>query len=139
MELDNNKFIMDYFEEQVERTPNKIAITYDTESITYRELNNVVNIVASLLVEVGVGAECFVALLMERSIEMVIGMLAILKAGGAYVPMDIRYPEERIQYMLNDCQPKAIFTNCDTGFDLKKYLVIVSILIKRSQQIQNLW
>lgn len=124
MELDNSKFIMDYFEEQVERTPNKIAITYDTESITYRELNNVVNIVASLLVEVGVGAECFVALLMERSIEMVIGMLAILKAGGAYVPMDIRYPEERIQYMLNDCQPKAIFTNCDTGFDLKKYLVI---------------
>ncbi len=109
--FDQNMFIMDYFEKQVEKKPEKIAIVYDKESITYRELNDKANAVAVKLIELGVGAECFVALLMERSIEMIISMLGILKAGGAYVPMDTLYPEERIQYMLKDCNPRIVLVN----------------------------
>ena len=124
IDFNHNKFIMDYFEEQVEKTPNKVAIVCDSESITYRELNNVANIVAGLLIEAGVGSECFVALLMERSIEMIIGIFAILKAGGAYVPMDIRYPEERVQYMIKDCNPKVVLVNYDSDIDFGKYSVL---------------
>lgn len=121
IDFDHNKFIMDYFEEQVERTPNKVAIIFDTDTITYRELNNVVNTVARLLIEEGVGPNVFVALLMERSIEMVIGMLAILKSGAAYVPLDIRYPAERIEYMLKDCNPKMVLFNHDVDIALYSY------------------
>lgn len=122
--FDQNMFIMDYFEKQVERTPEKTAIVYDNQSITYRELNEKANDIAVKLIEQGVKAECFVALLMERSIEMIISMFGILKAGGAYVPMDDHYPEERIQYMLKDCKPKIVLVNSDIKIDLCGYPIL---------------
>ncbi|WP_152381478.1 non-ribosomal peptide synthetase [Paenibacillus brasilensis] len=90
------------FEEQVERTPEHVAVVFEDKHLTYRELNGRANQLARTLVAMGVERDQLVAIITERSIEMVIGMLAILKAGGAYVPIDPDYPTERIQYMLDD-------------------------------------
>ena len=99
---------MELFEEQVEKTPNNIAVVYEEQELTYTELNEKANQLAKKLRELGVKADDKVAILTERSIEMIIGIYGIIKAGGAYVPMDPEYPEERIRYMLEDCAPKAV-------------------------------
>jgi len=99
---------VELFEEQVEKTPNNIAVVYEEQELTYTELNEKANQLAKKLRELGVKADDKVAILTERSIEMIIGIYGIIKAGGAYVPMDPEYPEERIRYMLEDCAPKAV-------------------------------
>ncbi|MCP3738293.1 amino acid adenylation domain-containing protein [Rossellomorea sp. BNER] len=96
------KTIHELFEEQVVKTPNKIAVVYKEETITYQELNIQANRLAHLLRQRGMVAGDCVGLLMERSVDMVVGILAILKAGGAYVPIDPAYPVERMGYMLSD-------------------------------------
>src|SRR5436853_218821 len=94
------------FEAQVEKTPNAIAIAFDEEQLNYRELNARANQLARRLQALGVRAETPVALCLERSIDLIVGLLGILKAGGAYVPLDPTYPKERLQYMLEDsCAP----------------------------------
>jgi len=90
------------FEEQVERTPDAVALVFEGESLTYRELNDRAERLASLLRWLGVGPEVLVALCVERSLEMVLSLLGILKAGGAYVPIDPSYPVQRVEFMLED-------------------------------------
>ncbi len=90
------------FEIQAERTPDSIAVTDHERSLTYRELNRQSNIVAHRLIHLGIGTETPVGICLERSIDMVIGILCILKAGGAYVPLDPAYPEERLRSMIED-------------------------------------
>ncbi|MGP5810363.1 non-ribosomal peptide synthase/polyketide synthase [Pseudomonas aeruginosa] len=90
------------FEEQVERTPTAPALAFGEERLDYAELNRRANRLAHALTERGVGADRLVGVAMERSIEMVVALMAILKAGGAYVPVDPEYPEERQAYMLED-------------------------------------
>uniref|UniRef100_UPI000FD80AED non-ribosomal peptide synthetase n=1 Tax=Paenibacillus xylaniclasticus TaxID=588083 RepID=UPI000FD80AED len=96
------KTIHQLFEEQVERTPDRIAVVSETEQVTYRELNARANRLAHKLRKQGVRSDIRVGLLAERSVEMITGILGILKAGGAYVPIDPSYPQERIAYMLED-------------------------------------
>lgn len=103
------------FEAQVERSPDALAVLFDAEqkekpTLTYRVLNQRANQVAHTLRALGVGPECLVGLCMERSLEMVIGILAILKAGGAYVPLDPSYPAERLQFMVDDAQVSVLVT-----------------------------
>ncbi|MBB6714150.1 non-ribosomal peptide synthetase, partial [Clostridium gasigenes] len=105
---DKEKTVVDMFEEQLKKTPNNIAVVYEEEKLTYRELNEKVNILGVKLREIGIKPDDFVAISAERSLEMVIGILAIIKAGGAYVPIDPKYPKERTQYILSDCRPKAL-------------------------------
>lgn len=102
------KTIVDLFEEQVLRTPDRIAICHDQLTITYEDLNRKANQLARKLREKGVKPNDFVAILAQRSLEMLVGVYGIIKAGGAYVPISSAYPEERINIMLNDCRPKAI-------------------------------
>ncbi|WP_270168683.1 non-ribosomal peptide synthetase [Paenibacillus sp. SYP-B4298] len=90
------------FEEQAEQTPEAVAVVYEQEHLTYRELNERANRLARTLRARGVQADELVGLMTERSLEMIVGIMAILKAGGAYVPIDPEYPEERIRYMLDD-------------------------------------
>ncbi|MCP5052116.1 MAG: amino acid adenylation domain-containing protein, partial [bacterium] len=106
------KNIHQLFEEQVERTPDRIAVVSDAP-ITYRELNRRSNGLAHLLNKNGVGSRTnpIVAIMTERSLEMVIGIYGILKAGGAYLPIAPDYPQERIQYMLKDSGAKVIVAN----------------------------
>ncbi|MBV9790945.1 MAG: amino acid adenylation domain-containing protein, partial [Chloroflexi bacterium] len=97
-------------EAQVERTPNTAAIVFEGASLTYAELNARANQLAHHLRAQGVGPDVLVALMVERSLEMIVGMLAILKAGGAYVPLDPAYPVDRLQYMLSHSQAPVILT-----------------------------
>ncbi len=97
-----DKTFVDLFEEQVNKTPNKKAVIFKDDSISYRELNEKANQLASLLREKGVKPQSMVGIKAERSIEMIVGILGIIKSGGAYVPIDPGYPEDRIDYMLED-------------------------------------
>ncbi|WP_327195511.1 non-ribosomal peptide synthase/polyketide synthase [Paenibacillus alvei] len=90
------------FEEQAELYPDNVAAVMNERQLTYRELNERSNRLARKLRETGVEADQLVAILAERSLDMVVGILAILKAGGAYVPVDPDYPEERIRFMVED-------------------------------------
>lgn len=92
------------FEAQVEKTPNAIALVFENQQLTYRELNNRANKIAHYLQQLGVKPDVLVGIYMERSLDMVIGLLGILKAGGAYVPLDPAYPQERLAFMLADAQ-----------------------------------
>ncbi|NJR56670.1 MAG: amino acid adenylation domain-containing protein, partial [Acaryochloris sp. CRU_2_0] len=98
------------FEAQVERTPEAIAVVYNDEHLTYQELNAKANQLAHHLEGLGVGPEMLVGICVERSIEMVVGLLGILKAGGAYVPLDPNYPAERLQFMVADAQVQVLLT-----------------------------
>ncbi len=99
------------FEQQVERTPDQVAVICADAQLTYAELNWRANQVAWFLRSVGVHPEAPVAICVERSLEMVIGLLGILKAGGAYVPLDPAYPAERLHYMLADAQVPVLLTS----------------------------
>ncbi len=103
-----DKTIHQLFEEQVVRTPDNIAVVYEDKSLTYRELNQSANQLAQLLRQKGVNRDSIVGLMIERSLEMEIGILAILKAGGAYLPISPDYPEDRIKYMLEDSEAKVL-------------------------------
>ncbi|MCL6755244.1 amino acid adenylation domain-containing protein [Nostoc sp. CCCryo 231-06] len=98
------------FEEQVEKTPDAVAVVYEKEHLTYRELNNRANQLAHYLQTLGVKPEVRVGICVERSLLMVIGILAILKAGGAYVPLDPAYPSERLAFMVEDVQTTILLT-----------------------------
>lgn len=106
----NDKCIHRLFEEQVERMPDEIAIEFQDQQLSYRELNCRTNQVAHHLISLGVGPEKLVGICVERSIEMVIGLWGILKAGGAYVPLDPAYPEERLRFMLDDAGYDVLLT-----------------------------
>jgi amino acid adenylation domain-containing protein len=97
-------------EEQAARTPDAVAVVFETQSLTYRELNHRANRLAHRLRELGVGPEVLVGLCMERSPAMLVGLLAVLKAGGAYIPIDPAYPSHRIQMMLEDARVTVLLT-----------------------------
>jgi amino acid adenylation domain-containing protein len=104
------KCIHQLFEEQVERTPDKVALVFEDQQLTYRELNARANQLAHYLRSLGVGPDVLVGICLERSLEMVIGLLGILKAGGAYVPLDPSYPPERKAFMLEDSRSPVLVT-----------------------------
>jgi amino acid adenylation domain-containing protein len=109
-EYPKSKCIHQLFEEQVEKSPDSVALVFDNQQLTYRELNQRANQVAHYLQRLGVGPESLVAISMERSLEMIIGLLGILKAGGAYVPLDPQYPKQRLAFMLEDTQATVLLT-----------------------------
>ena len=98
------------FELQADRTPDAIAVVFEEERLTYRELDKRANQLAQHLVKLGVGPDVLVGILVERSLEMVVGLLGILKAGGAYVPLDPAYPRERVAFMLEDSAVPVLLT-----------------------------
>ncbi|MCG6135476.1 MAG: amino acid adenylation domain-containing protein [Nostoc sp. LLA-1] len=105
-----DKCIHQLFEEQVERTPDAVAVVFENQQLTYRELNCRANQLAHYLQSLGVSADVLVGICVERSLEMVVGLLAILKAGGAYVPLDPKYPQDRLTFMLKDAQVSVLLT-----------------------------
>ncbi|QGQ96125.1 amino acid adenylation domain-containing protein [Paenibacillus psychroresistens] len=105
------KTIHQLFEEQAERTPDHIAVVFGEQQLTYGELNERSNQLARLLVSKGVIADSIVGIMVERSLEMLVGILGILKAGGAYLPLDPDHPQARIRYMLEDSGAKLLLLN----------------------------
>jgi amino acid adenylation domain-containing protein len=98
------------FEIQVERTPDRVALTCGDEQLSYRELNQRANQLARRLKEIGVGPDVLVGIFLERSFEMVVGLLGILKAGGAYVPLDPAYPRNWLAFLLQDSNASVLLT-----------------------------
>jgi amino acid adenylation domain-containing protein len=105
-----DRCVHELFAEQARRTPDAVAVQFEAEQLTYAELNARANRLARHLVSLGVGAEALVGICVERSIEMVLGLLGIMKAGGAYVPIDPAYPAERQEFMLTSSQAPVIVT-----------------------------
>ncbi|MBC1238392.1 condensation domain-containing protein [Nostoc sp. 2RC] len=106
----NDKCIHQLIESQVERTPENVAVVFKNEQLTYRELNTRANQLAHRLQALGVEPDVLVGICVERSWEMLVGILGILKAGGAYVPIDPMYPQQRLNYLLEDSQVSIILT-----------------------------
>ncbi|WP_346397669.1 non-ribosomal peptide synthetase [Pseudomonas syringae] len=102
------------FEAQVEKTPEAIALVFEAHTFTYAQLNARANQLAHHLIGLGIGPDDRVAICVERSPEMVVGLLGILKAGAAYVPLDPAYPEQRLRYMLEDSAPAAVLVQSAT-------------------------
>ncbi|MDA2704725.1 amino acid adenylation domain-containing protein [Bacillus cereus] len=102
--------IQKLFEEQVVRTPDEVAVIFKKETLTYKELNEKSNQLARLLREGGVGPDTVVGIMVERSIEMVVGIFGILKAGGAYLPLSPNHPSSRLQFIIEDSGAKLILT-----------------------------
>ena len=105
-----DRCLHELFEEQVERTPGAVAVAYANEQLTYRQLDERANQLAHYLQKLGVVPDTLVGISMERSLEMIVGLLGILKAGGAYVPLDPEYPKERLAFMLEDAGVCLVLT-----------------------------
>src|SRR5262249_54137488 len=99
------------FEMQVNRTPDAVAVTFEDQALTYRQLNQKANQLAHTLMSHGVGPDILVGLFLERSLETVIGLLGIIKAGGAYVPLDPHYPKDRLVFMIQNSAMHILLTN----------------------------
>ncbi len=110
-EYPKDKTIYELFEEQVERTPDNIAVEYEEKKLTYKELDTKANSLALLLQNKGVTADTIVGIMLDRSLDMIIGIIAILKAGGAYLPIDPGYPSDRVEYMLFDSNTQILLTH----------------------------
>jgi amino acid adenylation domain-containing protein len=123
------------FEAQVERTPKAIAVVFEEQSLTYTELNHRANQLAHYLRTLGVGAEVLVGISLERSLEMIIGLLAILKAGGAYLPLAPDYPTERLLFMLEDSQASFLITHSSLLAKLPPYQATLICLDEIEEQI----
>jgi amino acid adenylation domain-containing protein len=111
--LEIDKGVVDFFEHQVVRTPESIALTFGNSSVNYKELNERSNKLARYLIQTGIEPECVVALLLHRSVDMVIAILAILKSGAAYLPIDPKSPKERLDLILVDAKPALVITSQD--------------------------
>ncbi|HEY2117170.1 MAG TPA: amino acid adenylation domain-containing protein, partial [Candidatus Angelobacter sp.] len=105
-----DKTIAGLFEEHAARTPNTMAVEYEGQELKYGDLNRQANRLAHYLRALGVKPDTLVAVCVDRSLEMIVGLLAVMKAGGAYVPMDPAYPKDRLRFMLDDSRPAVLLT-----------------------------
>lgn len=135
------KCIHQLFTDQAERIPNNIAVVFEHQHLTYQELNQRANQLAHYLQELGVGPDVLVGIWVERSLEMVVGLLGILKAGGAYVPLDPVLPQEELAFRLQDAQVSILLTQQGLINHLPAFPIQKVCLDKDweiiSQQIQN--
>lgn len=128
----NTATIAELFEEQVLKNPEKTAVVFEDTRFTYAELNKKSNQLAYYLKSLGVGREDIVCILLDKSMEMIVAILAILKAGAAYLPIDVYYPKDRIDYIIRDSKSKILLT--DLNFVDKSNSTINSICIDLSNQ-----
>ncbi|MCK4260460.1 MAG: amino acid adenylation domain-containing protein, partial [Halanaerobiales bacterium] len=131
------KTILQLFEEQVLRTPDNSAVVFEDQKLTYQELNEKANQIAKVLREKGIGSDQIVAIMVEPSLEMIIGIMGILKAGGAYLPIDSQYPADRVEYMLNDSQAKILLTQHHLSDKIKFAGEIINIDVEKIEMIED--
>jgi len=125
------------FEAQAKKTPNAAAVVHGEREMTYGELNGRANQLACYLRKLGVGPEMWVGLCMDRSFELVIGLLGILKAGGAYLPLDWQYPQERLRFMLEDAQARFLVTQEQFMKQLPQHSARMVCLDAAAQEIKR--
>jgi natural product biosynthesis luciferase-like monooxygenase protein len=110
VDYDNTQCIHHLFEEQVIAHPDATAVVFQNSSVTYKELNNLANNLAQILIDKGIKADELVGVNVERSIDLLVSTLGVMKAGAAYVPLDPAFPSDRISYMVNDAKMRFIIT-----------------------------
>ncbi|QIV96010.1 amino acid adenylation domain-containing protein [Allofrancisella inopinata] len=139
-----NKTIYQIFEEQAQQNPNNIALVFEEESLTYKQLNEKANQLARYIrkqykevTNQELQADTLIPLCLERSMDMVIGILGVIKAGGAYVPMDPEYPNERFKHILSDTNAKLVITQSHLEYRLKDVSDIKTISIDNQVYIQE--
>ena len=113
MDYPNEKTIVELFEEQVEKTPNNTAVVFEDKKLTYKELNEKSNSLAHYLRNSGISRNDIVGIMMNRSLEMIVAIIAVLKSGGAYLLIDNNLPSDRVEYMLNNCNAKLLILDYD--------------------------
>jgi amino acid adenylation domain-containing protein len=121
IERSQSRTIADAFEEQANRAPGDIAVTFENQSLTYGELNVRANRLAHRLISHGVKPEALVGIFVPRSLELVVGILGILKAGGAYVPLDSEYPKQRLAHVVGETKMQLLITSRAYGTRLPKF------------------
>ncbi|MEH2050452.1 amino acid adenylation domain-containing protein [Nostoc sp.] len=107
----HDKTLVEIFEQQVEKNPHNIVLVFESQQLTYQQLNQKANQLANYLIQNHqLQPDTLIGICVERSLEMIIGVLGVLKAGAAYVPIDPNYPKERIEFMLQDCGTSVLLT-----------------------------
>ncbi|MFH7013662.1 non-ribosomal peptide synthase/polyketide synthase [Flavobacterium sp. FlaQc-52] len=129
VEYPKDKTILALFEEQVKNTPDTIAVVYEGEELTYKELNEKSNQLGHYLREQGAQSDTFIGICVERSLEMMVGILGILKSGSVYVPIDPDYPSDRIAYMVDDAGMKLVLSSATSHKVLEEYTAINVVLL----------
>lgn len=124
---DCNETVVSIFDSVVEKYPENIALSYDNTEITYYELNNRINNIARALINIGITKNVPVALFLDKSIDMIVAMFAVLKAGGCYVPILPDESASRIEYILNDCDPKCVLTHKDYDTKIFTKAVVINL------------
>jgi len=136
----SEKTIIEEFETQVSKTPDHVALTYKEQLLTYKELNEQINQVAHYLLDTyDVGPGDYIGMIAKRSSDMIIGILGTLKSGAAFVPIDANAPIDRINYILKDCQPKAVLVNASKQALLEKDIPLVNLAMQEafSEKVEN--
>lgn len=133
-----DKCVYELFEEQVKKTPDKIAVYCENESITYSELNERSTQLAIYLQKYGVTGDCFVGISTERDLNMIVGLLAILKAGGAYIPLDPLYPKDRIEYIIKNSKMQIILSENSIINKMEDLFENSEVVINMDEQWQEI-
>ena len=128
VDFPRDKCIHQFIEEQARRTPEATAVVFEDQRLTYRELNTRAEALAFALRQLGIGPDVPVGVCLERSLDMMVGLLGILKAGGCYVPLDPAYPKERLAFVLADARPPVLLTQTSLRRDLKSKFPNVKLL-----------
>jgi len=128
-----DKTVHQIFEEQVEKTPDNIAVVFEDKKLTYKELNEKANSLAHYLRDIGVNRNDIVALRVDKSIEMIVSILAIMKAGGCYLPINLSYPQDRVSFMLSDSKAKFLLCDEKTSNDIDVDIQNIFIDLKNTE------
>jgi amino acid adenylation domain-containing protein len=129
----SHQSVIEMFEQQMEECEDKVAVVYEEEQVSYRELNNRANQLANYLRRKGVGVDDAVGICLTRGIEMVVGVIGVLKAGGGYVPLDPAYPDERLRYMVEDAEARLVLTDQEHRWIEEAGAEGVNVVIEREQ------
>ena len=138
LKYDTKETVISLFEEQAEKTPSKVAIISNGQKLTYKELNEKANMLAKEMIQKGVKQQDIIGIMLNRSPEMIIGLVAILKCGATYLPIDPEYPEERISYMLENSETKLVLVNDNTEKYVPKQCSKINIKNTENSNKQNL-
>lgn len=134
----SNISIVNLFEEQVKNTPNNIAVVFENEKLTYEELNHKANQLAHAILNQGINTGDVIALLLDKSLEMIISILAVLKCNCAFLPIDINYPQERIDYMLKDSHSSLLISTGLFASNIDYAIKIMNVDLKESTMFNDI-
>ena len=138
LSYDTKETVISLFEKQVEQTPEKVAIVCNNKKLTYKELNEKANMLARDMLEKGVKQQDIIGIMLNRSLEMIIGLIAILKCGATYLPIDPEYPTERISYMLENSETKLVLINNNTEKYVPENCLKINVKNIENQNKENI-